>query len=471
MYSDFKYQTIPLKDIVLDDRNPRIVTPTKLTSQEQILQYLFEYEELDIFIKKIAVEGKNVGAERPYVVKDGTKYTVVEGNTRIAAYQSLTGILQPPKKFATAVPQISDQLNKSLLNVDCSIAPNRDALLPIMANAHFGQGDKSRWGYLGSRKAVYDEWRAGRSVPELATAFDRTESQIRELILEYMLYQKSLKLDWSKAEKEKLQRPGIQFNPPVRFLQTSGHKAKLGVTYDTTNIKVVFADQEAERKFKHLLKKLVVEPVKGLGATATWEQVFGDYAGTAPSGTSTHTVDPTGNSASSKSTGAGGSGPQSSTMPAAQSDHDTHGGAEATSETQSAAPTVKLKSGALFAYSVTVNNALIAQLMKEAKEINCKKLPGAGTFLLRNIVEALLKQIIDQQKANPASNMLDLEKSINLCMSDKVALSAEDKKILKEFSKNYVSYLNLGAHGNVIPNVDRLMGARDCIDQFVRKNI
>ena len=118
-----------------------------------------------------------------------------------------------------------------------------------------------------------------------------------------------------------------------------------------------------------------------------------------------------------------------------------------------------------------MNNALVTQLMKEAKDINCKKLPAAATFLLRNVAEAILKHIIDQQKANPASKSLDLEGCINLCSSNSVSLGPADKKILKEFNKNYVSYLNLGAHGNVIPNPDMVLGARDCIDQFVKRNV
>jgi len=91
--------------------------------------------------------------------------------------------------------------------------------------------------------------------------------------------------------------------------------------------------------------------------------------------------------------------------------------------------------------------------------------------LLRNIIEALLKDIIHQQKANPASRPLDLEGCLNLCSSNNVGLPSEDKKILKEFQKNYLSYLNLGAHGNVVPNPDMVMAARDCIDLFVKRNV
>jgi hypothetical protein len=162
MYANFKYESILLRDIQLDLNNPRIVTQKRLSSQDEVLEYLYEYEDLERFIKKIAGEGKNEGAERPYVVKIGGTYTVIEGNTRVAAYKVLTGLILPPKEYAANVPQISAELKKDLSLVNCSVAPNRGALLPIMASAHFGLGDKSKWGYLGSRKAVFDEWQSGK---------------------------------------------------------------------------------------------------------------------------------------------------------------------------------------------------------------------------------------------------------------------------------------------------------------------
>jgi hypothetical protein len=64
MFAHFKYESVPLKDIALDDRNPRIVSQTPLSTQGEIVSYLYENEDLEAFIKKIASEGKNIGAER-----------------------------------------------------------------------------------------------------------------------------------------------------------------------------------------------------------------------------------------------------------------------------------------------------------------------------------------------------------------------------------------------------------------------
>ena len=172
MYSKFKYDTVPLEKIDLDTRNPRLVTQNKLKTPQEILNYLFEFEDLDTFIKKIASQGKNKGAERPYIVKSNSRYIVVEGNTRIAAYKLFTGLLSVPAGLPYTIPNISNSQKSEMLKVECSIAPDRDALFPIMAQAHFGAGDKSKWGYLGSRKAVFDEYESGRSIKDIAKAFD-----------------------------------------------------------------------------------------------------------------------------------------------------------------------------------------------------------------------------------------------------------------------------------------------------------
>jgi hypothetical protein len=453
MYEKFKYESVPLKDIALDDRNPRIVTQTPLASQGEIVSYLYENEDLESFIKKISSEGKNAGAERPYVVKKGAGYVVIEGNTRIAAYKLLAGLIKPPKDHEGTVPHISEATKKHLQNVDCSIAPDRDALMPIMASAHFGTGDKSKWGYLGSRKAVFDEWKAGKTLPKLAKLFHVTQGDIKDLILEYQIYLKALGLQWTHTEKEILLKPNLAFNPPVRFLQTSGHREKVGITYDSANLKVVFDNKEAEKKFKHLIGKLVINPSKGLGATATYDAVFADYGAAAA-------AKPTGGKKTGSTGSAGGSA-------GGGTGSGSTGGGKAGSGGSTAA-----KPGSLFGYPVKkINNALVTQLLKEAKEINCKKFPAAATFLLRNIVETVLKHIIDEQGANKAGQKLDLETSLNLCIGNNVKLSHADNSILSEFKKDHLVYLNLGAHGNVIPNDTRVLAARDTIDQFIKRHV
>ncbi len=483
MFSNFKYERLRLSAITLDDRNPRIVTQVPLTSQDAIVKYLFDHEGLGDFIKKVVTEGKNIGAERPYVVQSGRGYVVVEGNTRIAAYKVLSGLIAAPQEYKSRVPKVSAELKSSLRFVDCSVAPGRDALLSIMASAHFGNGDKSKWGYLGSRKAVYDEKAHGKSLDDIAIAFDKTKSEIIDLIIEYEVYLQALGLKWSEEDKAALLSPSVQFNPPIRFLQGKGHKAQIGISYDKVRLKVIFTDAAAKKKFQHLIRKLVVSPQAGLGATASYEKVFADFdATTAPVDDDQDASGDDGTTGGGLGSGSGGNGSSAGGGSEGADEASTPGNegaagggkgnsAGSSGDGTSSPPAAKPTSGSLFAYEPKISNALVQQLMTEARTLNCKKYPAAGTFLLRNIVEAVLKHVIHDNDANPDGNSLDLEGALNLSMSQKVRLSIDDKKILKEFKKSHLSYLNLGSHGTVIPNYDSAKSARDCIDQFIKRNV
>jgi hypothetical protein len=62
MYAGFKFENVALTLISLDNRNPRIVTQKRLATQREILQYLFDHEDLEQFIKKNSVGGEEPGS-------------------------------------------------------------------------------------------------------------------------------------------------------------------------------------------------------------------------------------------------------------------------------------------------------------------------------------------------------------------------------------------------------------------------
>jgi hypothetical protein len=443
MFSKFAYEQLPLASISLDLQNPRLVREKPFTTEDEIVEYLFEFEDLGSIIDLIANEGKNRGAEEPYVVATKGKknhFTVIEGNRRIAAYKLLTGELKPPAEFEDDVPELSAEIKDTLRVVDCSIAPSRASLDKIMARAHFGRGEKERWKYLGSRQAIYRRWKAGEKIPHLSRTFDITQSEVKDYILEYLLYLEALKLNWTDAEKEKLQDPRLQFNPPVRFLQTAGHKEEIGIVLDKTNLEVSFKDSEAKKKFRHLIDSYIVNPKEGLKATSGYNEVFSNY-----------------DSGEKKIDANGGA--------------KGGGGAKEDQKDKGKGDKYSPKKYALFDYDVTVKSGLLIQLMDECGKLSANSYPAAATALLRSLIEALLKHKIDESKANEEGKRLSLETALDLCLSAKVKLSVDDKKILKEFKKDHLDYVNMGVHGNVIPNRDRTLHARDSLDQFVKKHI
>ncbi|MEG9268027.1 hypothetical protein [Qipengyuania sp. Mu-71] len=452
MFSKFSYEQLPLASIDLDSQNPRLVGDADFTSETEIVDYLFEHEALADLISKIVAEGKNRGAEQPYVIKAKSKnrYIVIEGNRRVASYKLLTGELTAPAEYADKVPDISDEFADTLRVVDVTIAPSRSSLDKIVARAHFGRGEKERWKYLGNRQAIYKRWKDGEKLLSLSRTFEISKSDVRDYLIEYLIYLEALKLDWTPSEREKLTDPKLQFNPPIRFLQTSGHRSAIGMTIDRTNVSVDFKDSESKSKFKHLIWKMLLDEDANVKATSDWDAVFSDYQSNDEAGEEE-----------------GGQSSDSGNEASDENGQDKEGDDPSEDSKSKYSP----KKYALFEYDVTIKSGLLEQLMYEAGRLSANSYPASATSLLRSVVEALLKHIIDENDANKNDVQLSLEKSLDLCLSNAVQLSKPDKKILKNFKKDHLDYLNLGVHGNVIPHRDRTLAARNSIDPFVKKHI
>lgn len=470
MFSKFSYDSIPLNKIDLDPQNPRIVVQVPLKSEQEIINFLFEHESLVDLISRIKKEGKNKGAERPYVVRHKDRYIVVEGNNRIAAYKLLTGQAEAPSKFKKSVPSLTDAEQHDLSLVDCAIAPDRDSMFPILARSHFGTGDKSKWTYLGSRKTVYDEFKGGKTTKSLATIFDKTQTEIQKYILEYELYLEALKLEWTPEDLKVLHNPRLEFNPPVRFLETKGHKSKIGLDYDLKKLSVRF-NGEAKQKFRHLILKLVIDKTRTKGhqnklsATSTYEDVFSGYCSSSGSAESMEQRIPARDRdpAARPHTSA-----QSSDAPCSE----TSGTSKKAVPKKAKQPNLDLnvrKSKSdkfLFNYQTTITSGLVQQLMREAAGLDISKYPASATFLLRNILEALLRHKIH---ADAPSRPLpsSLEECLRSCSSNACVLDKSEKKILKEFFDSHLSYVNLGAHAQVIPSSERVKTARVGVAAFI----
>jgi hypothetical protein len=246
-------------------------------------------------------------------------------------------------------------------------------------------------------------------------------------------------------------------------LQSSGHKSAVGINLDRVNLEVVFENDEAISKFRHLVKKLVITNEPGMGATATYAVVFADYVS---KGVEHETQPPPDSGGSGQSTGSSSSdGSGEGGKP--ESGHSEQSGDANSGQSGGN----KLKPGALFNYVPSSNSLVLVQLMKEAQNLNTTKFPAAGTALLRAIVESILKHIIHDQNANPVNKLLSLELALDISLGKAVQLDADDKKIIKEFKKSHLDYVNLGSHATSVPNHLRLMSARDCVDQFIKRNI
>jgi hypothetical protein len=454
---DFSIEALDTNTIDLDYENPRIVgEPPK--SEEDIVSYLFQFEGLKDLIENIASGGVNQAAELPYVMRNGDRYIVIEGNTRMTAYRLLSGSLKAPPRFAGLVPKVSEEIVNQCKKVRCAIADNRDQLRRLQAEAHFGRGAKSPWSYLATRQEIHRLWSGGKSIEELASIYSSKPAEIRSYLIQYDLYQKVLGLEWSKEELELLKAPELTFNPPVRFFDTIDHRKQVGVEFDMLSCTVKLIASDAADKLKHLIRKQLIEKHNSITATSKYPEIFADYV--APekkdeeaAGSDQEDRNDTGNQPES------GKG----------SDNGEENSSEEPGDDDQEASS-RPKPFRLFEYTPIGTSAAWRQMMSEAKKLNCKNYPTAGAGLLRCIIEYLCIEIINREKLNPQGKDNTLEPAFNLVLSWR-QLPRKQQRILKDFKDNgHINWLNLVLHGGTKVDPLKLMRVRDAIDEFVKAN-
>lgn len=79
---------VDLEQLILDERNPRFIVPPN-PSQQSIIDYLIDYEEVVKLAISIRENGGLFAGERVIVCEENGKYIVLEGNRRVCACKIL----------------------------------------------------------------------------------------------------------------------------------------------------------------------------------------------------------------------------------------------------------------------------------------------------------------------------------------------------------------------------------------------
>lgn len=196
---------INIEELFLDEKNPRFIIPPN-PSQQSIIDYLIDYEE----VEQLAVDiGNNKGlhaGERVIAIKENEKYIVLEGNRRVCACKILLNPSLLSNRRPASVNKISLLLNEDLRNsissISVDVMPSRTSAQSSLAAKHI-DGIK-KWSTISKYKFFALEFDAGRSIDEIALVTGVSPTKIKNGLKEYRIIEYVLQLSfWTKADKEK----------------------------------------------------------------------------------------------------------------------------------------------------------------------------------------------------------------------------------------------------------------------------
>ena len=106
---------VDLFDLLLDADNPRFIVPPN-ASQQDIREYLLQYEEIEDLASGIVEHGGLMLGERVIACEEGGSYVVLEGNRRVCACQLLSNPSLLPGSVAS-FPTATSGIMASIMTI------------------------------------------------------------------------------------------------------------------------------------------------------------------------------------------------------------------------------------------------------------------------------------------------------------------------------------------------------------------
>src|SRR3989344_630194 len=257
-YDQWPREKVKITDLFLDSKNIRLDGGANL-SQGALINDLFSNEDAMQVLKSIAVNGF-FPDEIPVTVKEDKKFTVLEGNRRVAAVKALLRPEIVPSK-ESAIKEIL----KSAVTVsderEVVVAPDRDSAMIFLANKHT-LNTKRRWRPLRQAYFYRAELDRGKTVQNLRDDYPTVDIGKFLRLLNVHKIAKSIKYDSETIAKKVHNEKSFPASTIERLYEDKRVRDFLGFDFDVDGeVKINIDKKEFEKGFKKVVEDVVEKNV------------------------------------------------------------------------------------------------------------------------------------------------------------------------------------------------------------------
>lgn len=247
----------PLR-IILDPQNPRIEVPDG-ANQTTIRRKLLDYGKVITLANSIIGFGGLLPGERVIICKEGSRYTVLEGNRRVCACQIILDSSLLPQKYKRSLKRVTSEVKANIEKIRAEVAPTRDDAEPVITIRHTDVGVE-RWNTRAKMRRASRLLEQGYNIDDIADKLSAPKTTIRNAIREYRLYHYAVNLGgWSDQELETLMDEGLSTNPFTRFFDVKGVRDKLGLYFDgNDHPKTKLSQEQFDKQIKHIARSFLI---------------------------------------------------------------------------------------------------------------------------------------------------------------------------------------------------------------------
>ncbi len=199
--------------LTLDYENPRLVSMGSGHNEEKIISQLYRSEELEELLQSIAANGYLDIEPMIVLLNPDNKYTVLEGNRRLAALKlfsdpELVKRIGEKEKLNIRIPELKEEFLGTLKTVSVYRVNSRDEARSFIGFKHINGAAK--WESYAKAKFAADWYRDGSaSMEEIAEKIGDRHATIKKMVWAiYVLEQ---------AENQKIFDLEDRFSPKFNF--------------------------------------------------------------------------------------------------------------------------------------------------------------------------------------------------------------------------------------------------------------
>lgn len=260
---DYDFKEVDYKEIILDDKNPRLPKSYHGKSQAEILEFMLKDGSLIELMLAIATKGYFPGEQLLVVPIDEGGYKVIEGNRRLSAVKLLNepNLVKSTPKL-TQVLDETEELAKPQ-KIPCLIFKQAKEIHDYLGYRHI-TGIKE-WKLLQKASylyGLYDENYSEDSMDyasgELAKTIGSNRSYVKRLLVGYKLYLIIEENDFFKIPE--LDEGSFHFNYIADSLNRENIRHFLGVNLNSVNPLEDFELNNLEKLITWFFRKVFPKP-------------------------------------------------------------------------------------------------------------------------------------------------------------------------------------------------------------------
>lgn len=192
-----KVKMIPTADLDFDPENPRFYRLKNAHDVQAIIEKMLDVENLPDLMRSIGQKGYFAGEPLLVVKESNGRYTVVEGNRRLAAVKLLNGEILPPKRRKNSIAEIRDGTAETPpTELPCLVFLNQKEILRDLGYRHitgiqeWDSLSKAKY-LLKLRDAFYSKLARTEQLRAMANDIGNSPTTVAQLLTGLALYEKA----------------------------------------------------------------------------------------------------------------------------------------------------------------------------------------------------------------------------------------------------------------------------------------